>query len=87
MTNKSYRMTDDILKDAFAHLSGSKGLKVINANSPDYICDEKKYYTVRRGDTLSLIAVENDTTVSILCQLNKMNKTDKLRTGRRIRVK
>ena len=48
---------------------------------------EKKYYTVKKGDTLSKIAVENDTTVSILCKLNKMKKTDKLWAGKRIRVK
>ena len=44
-------------------------------------------YVVKKGDTLSKIAVENETTVSILCKLNKMKKTDKLRVGRKVRVK
>ena len=56
----------------------------INDNDPGI---NGKYYTVKKGDTLSKIAVENDTTVSILCKKNKMKKTDKLRVGRKIRVK
>ena len=42
---------------------------------------------VKKGDTLASIAVENYTTVSILCKLNKFKKTTKLWKGRKIRVK
>jgi LysM repeat protein len=47
----------------------------------------RKYYKVRKGDTLSKIAKKNRTTVTKLCKLNKIKKKTKLRTGRRIRVK
>lgn len=47
----------------------------------------RKYYKVRKGDTLSKIAKKNRTTVSKLCKLNKIKKKTKLRTGRRLRVR
>ena len=47
----------------------------------------RKYYKVRRGDTLSKIAKKNRTTVSKLCKLNKIKKKTKLGVGRRIRVR
>jgi len=47
----------------------------------------RKYYKVRRGDTLSKIAKKNRTTVSKLCKLNKIKKKAKLGVGRRIRVR
>ena len=42
---------------------------------------------VKKGDTLSKIAVEQHTTVSLLCRLNNMKKTDTLRVGRKIRIR
>ena len=86
MTNKKYTMNDGILRNAYSNLSRNHDLKVVDGNGSTTFA-EKKYYTVKKGDTLSKIAVENDTTVSILCKLNKMKKTDKLWAGRRIRVK
>lgn len=47
----------------------------------------RKYYKVRRGDTLSKIAKKNGTTVSKLCKLNKIKKKANLGIGRRIRVR
>ena len=46
-----------------------------------------RYYTVRKGDTLSRIAVNNHTTVSKLCQLNGIKSTTVLKIGRRLRVR
>ena len=46
-----------------------------------------KYHIVKRGDTLSRIAVNNQTTVTKLCQLNGINKNSTLRIGQRIRVR
>lgn len=46
-----------------------------------------KYHTVKRGDTLSRIAVNNNTTVSAICRLNKIKSTSILRLGQRIRVR
>ena len=46
-----------------------------------------QYYTVRKGDTLSKIAVNNHTTVSRICQLNGIKSTTTLQIGRRLRVR
>ena len=46
-----------------------------------------KYYTVKKGDTLSRIAKRNNTTVKKLCQLNGIRESKVLRVGQRLRVK
>ena len=83
MVNKSYTINNVLLHNAYENLGKNSDLKIID-NGSDY---DAKYYIIKKGDTLSKIAVENETTVSILCKLNKMKKTDKLRVGKRIRVK
>jgi murein DD-endopeptidase MepM/ murein hydrolase activator NlpD len=45
-----------------------------------------KYYTVRRGDTLSAIARRNGTTVQRLKKINRVGSGNKLRVGQRIRL-
>lgn len=47
----------------------------------------KKYYTVKKGDTLSKIASSNNTTVSKICKLNGISSKKVLRPGQRLRVK
>lgn len=47
----------------------------------------RRYYKVRPGDTLSEIAVRNNTTVSRLCSLNGIRPTKTLQVGQSIRVK
>lgn len=47
----------------------------------------RKYYKVRPGDTLSEIAVRNNTTVSRLCNLNGIRPTKTLQVGQSLRVK
>lgn len=47
----------------------------------------KRYYKIRSGDTLSIIAKRNGTTVSKLCQLNGITTKTVLKIGRTIRVK
>lgn len=46
-----------------------------------------KYYTVRKGDTLSNIAVKHGTTITKLCQLNGLRRNALIRPGQKIRVK
>ncbi|RYD75603.1 MAG: LysM peptidoglycan-binding domain-containing protein [Sphingobacteriales bacterium] len=46
-----------------------------------------KYYTIRNGDTLSHIAVKNNTTINRLCQLNSVSRNSKLRPGQKLKVK
>lgn len=49
--------------------------------------DKKEYYTVQRGDTLSCIAKQYDTTVSALAEINGIANPNIIRTGQKIRVK
>lgn len=46
-----------------------------------------RWYTIKSGDTLSRIAINNNTTVSELCRLNGMNRNSVLKIGRKIRVR
>jgi len=46
-----------------------------------------RYYTIRRGDTLSRIAARYGTTVSRLTRLNGISVNTKLREGKRLRVR
>ena len=48
---------------------------------------EKLYHTVVKGDTLSKIARQHNTTVAKLCQLNNISTTTILKVGRKLRVK
>jgi LysM repeat protein len=45
-----------------------------------------KFYTVKRGDTLFLIAEKNSTTLEELLRINNMKIADPLLYGRRIRI-
>lgn len=44
-----------------------------------------KYYKVKKGDSLSKIAVRNGVTVNALCKLNRITKTTILRPGQVLR--
>lgn len=46
-----------------------------------------KYYTVKKGETLSSIARKNKTTVAAICKLNKIKSTTKIHPGRKLRVR
>ena len=47
--------------------------------------EQVRYYTVRRGDTLSGISSKTGVSVDKLCQLNNIKRTTILRIGQRIR--
>ena len=48
---------------------------------------EKRYYKVRSGDYLGLIAKRHGTTVSAICRLNGIKPTTTLQIGKVLRVK
>lgn len=48
---------------------------------------QKRYYTVKSGDCLSIIASRNKTSVSTLCRLNNIKESAKLQIGQKLRVK
>ena len=66
-----------------------------NSESEVYAADQKeaaesaerKYYKVRSGDNLGLIAKRNHTTVAALCRLNNIKSTAILQIGKVLRVK
>jgi LysM repeat protein len=47
----------------------------------------RKYHKVRRGDTLTRIAANNNTTVAQLCRLNGLRYNSKIQVGRTLRVR
>ncbi len=63
---------------------------VEEAEKPVQIVEEEElpvYHIVKSGDTLGAIAVKYHTTVTKLCQLNKITKTSTLQLKQRIRVR
>ena len=84
--NRSYSMSTELLDVAYEDMDETFTVNIVEAVYPK-LREKKKYYKVKKGDTLASIAVENYTTVSILCKLNKCKKTTKLYKGKKIRVK
>jgi len=54
-----------------------------------YIAEYKsaKYYTVKKGDSLSLIAQKNGTSVKKICALNGIKPTKVIKPGQKLRVR
>ena len=46
-----------------------------------------RWHTIKSGDTLGRIAINNGTTVSAICKLNGITPKTVLKIGRKIRVK
>ena len=67
--NRSFSMSKDILDVAYDDFDKSFNVEFVEAVYPPFR-ERKKYYIVKKGETLASIAVENYTTVSILCKLN-----------------
>ena len=84
--NRSYSMSTELLEMAYDDMDEKFTVDIVEAVYPP-LRVRKKFYVVKKGDTLASIAVENYTTVSILCKLNKFKKNTKLWKGRKIRVK
>lgn len=71
--------------------------EIMTADSLDMVAAEKarlaaiaaakRYHTVRKGETLSVIARKEGTTVAKICKLNGISTKTILRIGRKLRVK
>ncbi|MDX1404752.1 MAG: LysM peptidoglycan-binding domain-containing protein [Woeseiaceae bacterium] len=75
------RLPNSMLRDSLPNLMASL--------SPDAMFDKQLpdlFHTIRRGDTLSEIATEYDTTVSTLVALNNLNNRNRIRAGQRLRL-
>ena len=83
--NKKYSISKEMLYLAYDDLENKSKIQIVDLQ--DYKENKKEYYIVKKGDTLSSIAVENHTTVSILCKLNNIKWNAKLWPGKKIRVK
>lgn len=84
--NRSYSMSTELLNVAYDDMGKVYPIEIIEAECPP-LRDRMKYHVVKKGESLAEIAVENYTTVSILCRLNNFKKTTKMWAGRKIRVK
>lgn len=84
--NRSYSMSTELLNVAYDDMGKIYPIQIIEAECPP-LRDKMKYHVVKKGESLAEIAVENYTTVSILCRLNNFKKTTKMWAGRKIRVK
>lgn len=85
--NKEYTISSSIMNKAYNDLDGTHTFSIIDAKPSKPDAPKHQYYVIKKGDTLSKIAVEHGTTVSIICKLNNMKKTDVLSIGKKIRVK
>ena len=65
----------------------NKESRETKSNSNSKKNSEKKYYTVKKGDSLTSIASKNKTTVSKICKLNGIKSSSKLKAGQKLRVK
>jgi murein DD-endopeptidase MepM/ murein hydrolase activator NlpD len=63
-------------------LAARSGSKAVTKGSV-----KAKYYTVKKGDTLTSIARRNGTSVNAICKLNRIKQTSTLRLGQRLRLK
>ena len=84
--NRSYSMSTELLNVAYDDMGKVYPIEIIEAECPP-LRDRMKYHVVKKGESLAEIAVENYTTVSILCRLNNFKKNTKMWAGRKIRVK
>ena len=83
-----------LLKKSYFNIY-SKYSQDFNAEAERYAADkkenelsaEKRYYKVRSGDYLGLIAKRNGTTVSAICRLNGISPNTTLQIGKVLRVK
>jgi murein DD-endopeptidase MepM/ murein hydrolase activator NlpD len=59
----------------------------ISKNNFEYLVElrKAKYYTIRKGDSLSRIAYRHHTTITAMCKLNHITSKTILRVGRQIR--
>lgn len=48
--------------------------------------ESERYYKVRSGDTLTRIAIRNETTIANICKLNGISRNSTLRVGQVLRV-
>ena len=71
-----------INKDFWHPLKATTTLASVNQDSPGI----KKYHTIKKGETLSIIARKYKTSVKSICKLNGIKETKILQLGKRLRI-
>ena len=84
--NRDYSISSEQLDAAYGDMDGNFVVNIVEAEYPP-LRDRNKYYVVRKGESLAAVAVENYTTVSILCKLNNFKKSVKLKPGQKVIVR
>jgi murein DD-endopeptidase MepM/ murein hydrolase activator NlpD len=80
ITKKTF---DYVSKRSSGAAGGTYTVKTTGAKGkPAYV----RYYNIRRGDTLSIIAKRYGTTVTLLCRMNGIKATTNLQVGRKLKV-
>lgn len=90
--NRDFTLTAATLNEAYkniekvdleiTNISSSKSACTIEENNPPQV-----YHTVKQGDTLGAIAKKYRTSVSQLCNINKIKADSILRIGQKIKVR
>jgi murein DD-endopeptidase MepM/ murein hydrolase activator NlpD len=77
------RKTFDYVSKRYANQGGAYTAKTTGAHGkPVYV----RYYNIRKGDTLSIIAKRYGTTITLLCRMNGIKATTNLQVGRKLKV-
>lgn len=82
VTNSSYRKTSQSSRV----LKTSSNYKEPSSASNKYVSGTVKYYRIKNGDTLGVIARRHGVSVSKLCTLNNITPKTTLRIGKSLRV-
>jgi LysM repeat protein len=72
-------------KKHFDYLSPEIDRKYVEARKGSSV--NKKFHTVKSGETLTSIAKKHKTTVSAICKLNKLKSSSRIKAGQKLRYK
>ena len=78
-------LVNDGVSDSLVAAVGDKNS--VSPEKDENVVREKKYHTIKKGDTLGGIAKRYGTSVKTLCRLNNIHINTTLRIGRKLRVK
>lgn len=91
--NGDLKSLDEVVQDVLDGKYGNNPERREKLEAEGYNASEvqaevnKAYYKIKRGDTLSELAVKFDTTVQRLVEINNIEKPDKIYAGDTIRIK
>jgi nucleoid-associated protein YgaU len=72
-------------KKHFDYVSPEIDRKYVDARKGSSV--NKKFHTVKSGETLTSIAKKHKTTVSAICKLNKLKSSSRIKAGQKLRYK